>query len=228
MIVGYFQNFLTLSYPHEKIPWACLPTKIPFLIELVKFSIIFCYQETTISRFALSYLNIIFTLVWLLILYKRLYHVLIFHKTVYLISICGESCMVILFGVSTMRDFVAIDRNFVLHILWMGSCIVFSLTALFIRDKIRYKSLSKVDFALYEHDFEALIMMFTLHELIETSSFDDKQDFLLRGFIERHIEICEYPTCSCIKFYQICNQNYRLELAQMSPYSKNYDSSTMN
>eukprot|EP00347_Sterkiella_histriomuscorum_P005198 403357516 len=98
-LVMYFQYFLTLSYPHEKIPWACLPTKIPLLIEVLKFAIVFT-----------------------------------------------------------------------------------------------------VDFALYEKDFDALIMMFTLHELIERSSYDDKQDFILRG----------------------------LELAQMSPFSKNYDSSTMN
>jgi hypothetical protein len=70
--------------------------------------------------------------------------------------------------------------------------------------------------------------MFTLHELIERSAYDEKQDFLLRGFIERHIEICEYPGCSCIKFYSICNSGYRLELSQMSPFSKNYDSSSIN
>jgi hypothetical protein len=83
--------------------------------------------------------------------------------------------------------------------------------------------LSKVDFACFENDFEALVMMFTLHELIERSAYDDKQEFLLRGFIERHIEICEYPSCSCIKFYQVCNSSYRLDLAQMSPFSKNFE-----
>ncbi len=113
--------------------------------------------------------------------------------------------MFIIFGTSALRDFVLIDRNFVLHILWMGCCVAFSLSAVFFRDKIRYKFLSKVDFALYENDFDALIMMFTLHELIERSSYDDKEDFLLRGFVERHIEICEYPSCSCIQFYKICN-----------------------
>ena len=70
-----------------------------------------------------------------------------------------------------------------------------------------------MDFAQYEKDFEALIMMFTLHELIERSGYEEAQEFLLRGFIERHIEICEYSQCSCIKYYTICNQNYRLELA---------------
>lgn len=146
-------------------------------------------------------MNIFFAFAWLLVLYKRLFHALIFHTTVYFITICGEACMFILFAYSALRDFVNIDRNFIFHLILIGSCFCFAITALFLREKIRYKFLSKVDFALYVKDFEALIMMFTLHELIERSSYDDKQDFILRGFIERHIEICEYPSCSCIKFY---------------------------
>ena len=200
-LVFYFQYFLTLSYPHEKIPWACLPTKIPFLIEFLKLSIVFCYQEINISQNALSYLNIVFAFAWLGILYKRLYHVLIFHTTVYLITICGEACMFIIYGYAAMRDFVDMDRNFILHIVIFITCLFFSITAVVVRDRIRYQFLSRVDFALYEKDFDALIMMFTLHELIERSSYDDTQDFILRGFIERHIEICEYSSCSCIKFY---------------------------
>lgn len=49
VLVIYFQNFLTLSYPHEKIAWACLPTKIPLVVEILKFAIIMSYQETNIS-----------------------------------------------------------------------------------------------------------------------------------------------------------------------------------
>lgn len=109
--------------------------------------------------------------------------------------------MVILFAFSALRDFVNIDRNFILHLVLIISCSSFAATCVILRDRIRYEFLSKVDFALYDKDFDALIMMFTLHELIERSSYDDKQDFILRGFIERHIEICEYPSCSCIKFY---------------------------
>ena len=43
LLVMYFHYFLALSYPHEKLPWACLPTKIPILIELVKFLITLTY-----------------------------------------------------------------------------------------------------------------------------------------------------------------------------------------
>lgn len=204
---------MTLSYPHERIAWARLPSKIAFFVEFLKLSIVFSYKQTTISYNALSYVNIVFSLAWLLVLYKRLFDALIFHTTVYLITICGEACMFVLFGYAALRDFVSIDRDFIFHIILIGSCLAFAMTSVFLREKIRYKFLSKVDFALYEKDFEALVMMFTLHELIERSSYDDKEDFILRGFIERHIEICEYPTCSCIKFYQICNQTYRLELA---------------
>ena len=101
-------------------------------------------------------------------------YVLVFHTTVYYITIVGEATMFVIFGFAALRDFVSLDRNFVLHILWIGSAAVFSAAALLTRDKIRYNFLSKVDFALYEKDFEALIMMFTLHELIERSSYDEK------------------------------------------------------
>lgn len=172
-IVGFFHYFLTLSYPHEKLPWACLPTKVPLVREALKFAIVFSYQETNISRNALSYLDIIFTFFWAFILYKRVKHVLIFHRTVYYVTIIGESCLFVIFGFAALRDFVPIDRNFILHIILASSCAFLSYTVILLREKVRYKSLSKVDFALYEKDFDALIMMFTLHELIESSSSDE-------------------------------------------------------
>lgn len=49
-----------------------------------------------------------------------------------------------------------------------------SMTAILLRKRVRQKSLSKVDFAVYEKDFEALIMMFTLQELIEQSGYDEE------------------------------------------------------
>lgn len=42
-LVGFFHYFMTLSYPHEKIPWACLPTKIPIIREILKFVIVISY-----------------------------------------------------------------------------------------------------------------------------------------------------------------------------------------
>ena len=189
--------------------------------------IIFSYQETNISQYGISYLNIVFALLWLAILYKRVKHVLIFHDNVYKLTIICESCMFTIFGFAALRDFVAMDRNYILHIIIVVSCGFASYTVILIREQVRLRYLSKVDFALYEKDFDALIMMFTLHELIERSTQDESQDFLLRGFIERHIEICEFTSCSCIRFYQVSNQNYRLELAQASPFSKMYDSNQL-
>lgn len=144
---------------------------------------------------------------------QRLTNAIIFHTSVYLLTILSHAKLFVIFLFVSFRDFVPMDRNFVLHLLMTSSAIIMAVASIYVRERIRYQFLSKVDFALYENDFEALIMMFTLHELIERSAYDDKQDFLLRGFIERHIEICEYPTCSCIKFYSVCNSNYRLELA---------------
>jgi hypothetical protein len=68
-LVCFFHYFLTLSYPHEKLPWACLPTKVPILREFLKFFIVLCYQETNISRNGLSYINIVFTVLWLAVVY---------------------------------------------------------------------------------------------------------------------------------------------------------------
>ncbi len=166
----------------------------------------------------------VFCVAWACVLYKRITHVLIFHDSVYKLTIVGEACVSVVFGFAALRDFVMIDRNFVLHIVLVVSCAFAAYTVILLRESVRHNYLSKVDFALYEKDFDALIMMFTLHELIERSSQDEAQDFLLRGFIERHIEICEFSGCTCIRYYQICNQNYRLELAQASPFSKIYDS----
>ena len=158
----------------------------------------------------------------------RLNFALIFNSTVYNATIITESMLIILFLFSALRDFVSADRNFIFHIILVMSAFILAATTIYVRERIRYKFLSKVDFAFIEKDFEALVMMFTLHELIERSSYDDKQDFILRGFIERHIEICESVTCNCIKYYQICNSVYRLELSQMSPFSKHFDSNSMS
>jgi hypothetical protein len=119
--------------------------------------------------------------------------VLIFDLRVYKVTLLGEACLFVIFMYASLRDFIAIDRNFILHALLFASCGFVSYTVILMRERVRQQSLGKVDFALYEKDFEALIMMFTLHELIEKSGYEEAQDFLLRGFIERHIEICEFP-----------------------------------
>ena len=107
-------------------------------------------------------MNILFTLMWLLILYQRINQALIFLEEVYKETIINESQYLVIFGIAALRDFIPIDRNFILHIIILGAMICTSMTAILLRKRVRQKSLSKVDFALYEKDFEALIMMFTL------------------------------------------------------------------
>ena len=52
--------------------------------------------------------------------------------------------------------------------------------------------------------------MIALHELIETSQFSSENEFLLRGFIERHIEICDFTECNCMEYYKVINSSYRI------------------
>lgn len=132
------------------------------------------YSESNISKYALSYMNIYFFLVLIGIIYLRLNSALIFNGTVYHATIITESMLLVLFLFAALRDFVIADRNFIFHIIMVKSALILAITSVYVRDRIRYKFLSKVDFAFIEKDFEALVMMFTLHELIERSSYDDK------------------------------------------------------
>jgi hypothetical protein len=135
--VAFFHYFLTLSYPHEKLPWACLPTKVPILREFLKFFIVFCYQETNISRNGLSYINIVFTVFWFMVVYQRIKDVLIFDMRVYKVTLLGEACLFVIFLYASLRDFISIDRNFILHIFLVASCGCVSYTVLLLREKVR-------------------------------------------------------------------------------------------
>ena len=121
----------------------------------------------------LNYFNIGFALLWMAILYKRIKHELIFHTVVYIITIIGEACLFVIFAFAALRDFILIDRSYVFHVILICSAFFTSYTVLLLRERMRQKSLSKVVFAQYEKDFEALIMMFTLHELIERSGYEE-------------------------------------------------------
>lgn len=71
-------------------------------------------------------------------------------------------------------------------------------------------------------------MMIALHELIECSGFDEKEDFILRGFVERHIEICDFPECNCIEYFKIINSYYRIQLATIATLKDDEKSSIAN
>lgn len=50
-----------------------------------------------------------------------------------------------------------------------------------------------VDIFSYTSETEALRMMFALNRLIVVSGERQREEFVLRGFVERHIEICDFP-----------------------------------
>lgn len=75
---------------------------------------------------------------------------------------------------------------------------------------------SRVDIFTNSSEAEALRMMIALMQLVEMSAFDQRQEFILRGFIERHIEICESHTCNCIEYYKVIGSTFRLQLATVA------------
>ncbi len=67
-----------------------------------------------------------------------------------------------------------------------------------------------VDIFSYTSETEALRMMFALNRLIVVSAERPREEFVLRGFVERHIEICDFPQCNCLEYYKVINSGYRL------------------
>ena len=67
-----------------------------------------------------------------------------------------------------------------------------------------------VDIFSYTSETEALRMMFALNRLIVVSAERPREEFVLRGFVERHIEICDFPHCNCLEYYKVINSGYRL------------------
>jgi hypothetical protein len=49
-----------------------------------------------------------------------------------------------------------------------------------------------VDIFSYRSELEALKMMFSLNRLIVVSNERPREEFVLRGYVERHIEICDF------------------------------------
>lgn len=62
-------------------------------------------------------------------------------------------------------------------------------------------------------------MMVALHRYIEITSAGEnceREEFILRGFVERHIEICDFSQCNCLEYYKVINTAYRLQLATVA------------
>lgn len=67
-----------------------------------------------------------------------------------------------------------------------------------------------VDIFSYTSETEAYRMMFALNKLIVVAAERPREEFVLRGFVERHIEICDYSGCNCLEYYKVINSGYRL------------------
>lgn len=89
-------------------------------------------------------------------------------------------------------------------------------SVIMIKTLTREAFLKKIDIFNYRSEFDALHMMIALHELIEMSQFNEREDFILRGFVERHVEICDFPECNCMEYYKIINSAYRIQLATIA------------
>ena len=76
--------------------------------------------------------------------------------------------------------------------------------------------LKHVDIFVGSNESQALRMMLAVHRLVEVSAFSAREEFILRGFVERHIEICDYPLCNCLDYYKVINSAYRLQLATVA------------
>ena len=82
-----------------------------------------------------------------------------------------------------------------------------------------------VDIFSYTSETEALRMMFALNRLIVVSAERPREEFVLRGFVERHIEICDFSQCNCLEYYKVINSGYRLQLATVASMKEEVDSS---
>jgi hypothetical protein len=80
-----------------------------------------------------------------------------------------------------------------------------------------------VDIFSYTSETEALRMMFALNRLIVVSAERPREEFVLRGFVERHIEICDFPQCNCLEYYKVINSGYRLQLATVASMKEDVD-----
>lgn len=69
-------------------------------------------------------------------------------------------------------------------------------------------------------------MMVALHRYIEITASGEnceREEFILRGFVERHIEICDFSQCNCLEYYKVINTAYRLQLATVASMKEHGD-----
>jgi hypothetical protein len=115
-----------------------------------------------------------------------------------------------LFFLAFLSDLITTNINALYVVMLFCSILGAGYCVIMIKTRCREAFLRKIDIFNYRYEFDALHMMIALHELIEMSVFNDREDFILRGFVERHIEICDFPECNCMEYYKIINSSYRI------------------
>ncbi len=160
-----------------------------------------------------EYSNGVFSILLAVFIYFRISHALIFDRGVHNISIITETILMILFLVALITDVIQIQLDSIFTVVLILIVLCSVLFVMQMKSKLRESFLTKIDIFNYSEEQDALLMMISLHELIEMSTVREREEFLLRGFVERHIEICDFPDCNCIDYYKIINSSYRLSLA---------------
>lgn len=149
-------------------------------------------------------------------IYQRLTNAMTFDRGIHMTDLITESIMLDLFVLAFICDIIHTELDGLFSICVLLSVIMIGLFANRLKNISREKFLRKIDIFNYRKEFDALHMMIALHELIEMSQFNEREDFILRGFVERHIEICDFTECNCMDFYKIINSSYRIQLATIA------------
>ena len=131
-------------------------------------------------------------------------------------TILTETITLLTFFVAFLCDRMEIMLDSLFLFIFIISAFAVSIGMKMIFNKAKEQFLTKIDIFNYKLEYDALLMMNKLHELIETSQVNERDEFLLRGFIERHIEICDFPECNCIEYYKVINSTYRIQLATIA------------
>jgi len=221
-MIFYSNSMMTSCYPNEAIPWSHFPSKLPHLKTFLKIAIIILYQvsqgqyDSESGQYldykytAIAVGNVVFIPCLCLCVYLRITKAIVYDRAVHDINIVTESVLVIFFLGALLADVLIIPLNELFLLCFFVVTVMAAIFVKQVKSRVRKRFLRKIDIFNYRREDEALLMLVYLHELIETSEFNAEDEFVLRGFVERHIELCDYPECNCLDFYKVINSSYRI------------------
>lgn len=148
-----------------------------------------------------------------------------FDQLIQAMCIISESILALLFFLAFLCDLILHVPLGTLFTIALVLCIIaIGYFVVIVQNQINESFiLKKVDIFSYTSEMEALRMMIALHRLIEQSAYGPREEFVLRGFVERHIEICDFAQCNCLEYYKVINSAYRLQLATVVASMKEED-----